>query len=607
MISLTELELKDFLSHQNTKFPLSNQGLVLICGKSGAGKSSLADGILFALYGLTARGLKADSVIRVGQSGCQVTVRGDKDGAEFEITRQRGPASLAFRINGIDQSGASIKDTQAKIESFLGVDYQTFVSTIVFPQRTLGLASLPASEQREILGQILDLDRFEEAFERVKAYRTTVNNELVALTQSVERLKSSLDSEEAHLKQLKAAEIDFENDKVLRIKKLEAELDKASNLRLPEFNSNELNALEDTDPFYANQRILAEQGLADKKHTQSLVELAKAKATAQANLRALREPQDQSESVCGTCGQELPEVAVQRVQEASRQALVDYLAQKSAYENQIQEIKEAERNLLAQKAFIDQQISDKAKEIKSVVQRLTELRGIQRQHQDQESKILSLKAAIEEEQSRSWTGLLAIKETKAKIKECKKAIPEVEENAAKMAQELEYVDFWHSGFGNQGIRHFYLATITPYLSERASYYLSQLTDGQGQVQISTQRETKQGNYTEAINIETTVGNAGTFEGASGGEKQRISIALLFALSELMSSRAKVKVNLLFMDEPFESLGAEDVSQVVALLRQELGQYKDSVFVITHNETLAAEFESAVIVTKENDISSIHKN
>ena len=112
---------------------------------------------------------------------------------------------------------------------------------------------------------------------------------------------------------------------------------------------------------------------------------------------------------------------------------------------------------------------------------------------------------------------------------------------------------------------------------------------------------------EAIHIEASVGNSGTYEGASGGEKQRISIALLFALSELMATRAKLKVNILFLDEPFESLGPDDVGQVINLLRKELTRYKDSVFVITHNESLASEFESVITVEKSDGISRITKN
>lgn len=614
MLTLTELELHDFLSHQKSNINLENQGLVLIAGRnadqggsSGAGKSTIAEGILFALFGVTARGLKSDSVIRSGQGGCRVTLRGRKDDTDFSVTRTRGPAALHFEISGNDQSGASLKATQEKIETFLGADFNTFVSTIIFPQRTLGIAALPASEQRELLGRILDLDRFEDAFERVKLYRNTVYKELDKLKNQQTVLNSQLAAEESHLDQLLSAKADFSADKAARIARAKEQVAKISNLPTLEFNPLELQELEAEDPFYAHQRVLAEQAMQGKQYAKAASELANRRGRLQGQLGALREPQDQSESICNACGQELPPEALHRALEAQKHHLIDYLAQTENIKAALAEIQDQERALNAQKALADQAITDKLRSVRALVERVSELRAIDLDIKARANQLLAAQANLEEEQSRVWTADAAISLTEAKINKVKEQIPEIKAKTDEMEQELHYVDFWHNGFGNQGIRHFYLATITPFLSERASYYLSELTNGQGQVQISTQRETKQGNMSEAIHIEASVGNSGTYEGASGGEKQRISIALLFALSELMATRAKLKVNILFLDEPFESLGPDDVGQVINLLRKELTRYKDSVFVITHNESLASEFESVITVEKSDGISRITKN
>ena len=47
---LTEIELGNFLSHHNTKLPF-DKGVTVFVGQNGAGKSSVIDGITFALFG----------------------------------------------------------------------------------------------------------------------------------------------------------------------------------------------------------------------------------------------------------------------------------------------------------------------------------------------------------------------------------------------------------------------------------------------------------------------------------------------------------------------------------------------------------------------------
>lgn len=51
MISLKKLTLNNFLSHENTVIDFSKDEKAIVDGASGAGKSSIFDAILWALYG----------------------------------------------------------------------------------------------------------------------------------------------------------------------------------------------------------------------------------------------------------------------------------------------------------------------------------------------------------------------------------------------------------------------------------------------------------------------------------------------------------------------------------------------------------------------------
>jgi exonuclease SbcC len=51
---ITSIELGDFLSHSETKLDFEN-GVTVFVGHNGAGKSSIIDGITFALFGKHSR------------------------------------------------------------------------------------------------------------------------------------------------------------------------------------------------------------------------------------------------------------------------------------------------------------------------------------------------------------------------------------------------------------------------------------------------------------------------------------------------------------------------------------------------------------------------
>ena len=51
MILLKKITLFDFLSHSDTEIDFEPDQNVLIDGKSGSGKSSIVEGLIWALYG----------------------------------------------------------------------------------------------------------------------------------------------------------------------------------------------------------------------------------------------------------------------------------------------------------------------------------------------------------------------------------------------------------------------------------------------------------------------------------------------------------------------------------------------------------------------------
>src|SRR5207245_8937787 len=94
---LNEIELGNFLSHSNTKLGV-NKGVTRFVGQNGAGKSSIIDGITFALFGQHTRNSNKGLVRRGADQGYSKVNFSISD-RQFEAIRKidsKGTVSAQF-------------------------------------------------------------------------------------------------------------------------------------------------------------------------------------------------------------------------------------------------------------------------------------------------------------------------------------------------------------------------------------------------------------------------------------------------------------------------------------------------------------------------------
>ena len=91
------VELVNFISHSETKLDFED-GVTVFVGSNGAGKSSIIDGITFALFGEHTR-KSNKSLIRRGSSQAYAKIRFSAKNKIFEATRKidaKGTVSALF-------------------------------------------------------------------------------------------------------------------------------------------------------------------------------------------------------------------------------------------------------------------------------------------------------------------------------------------------------------------------------------------------------------------------------------------------------------------------------------------------------------------------------
>ncbi|AFY91467.1 exonuclease subunit SbcC [Chamaesiphon minutus] len=171
-----QLSLKNFLSYSEASLDFTGLHTACICGANGAGKSSLLEGITWAIWG-ECRAVSEDDAISNGAMDVRVDFTFMMHGETCRIIRSRqrdSTGGLEFQIQTsggqfrtLTQKG--IRSTQALIDDYLKIDYDTFINSAYLRQGKADEFMLKKpTDRKQILADLLKLDRYEQLADRAK-------------------------------------------------------------------------------------------------------------------------------------------------------------------------------------------------------------------------------------------------------------------------------------------------------------------------------------------------------------------------------------------------------------------------------------------------------
>jgi exonuclease SbcC len=198
------LELEGFTSfRQKTLIDFSALDLFAITGATGAGKTSLIDSILFALYGRTpriSRGLS--DLISQGAAEMKILFEFHAGGSRYRAFRQvkrKGAGKQRLdRQTGEDWDTLADKSSamEAKIHELLGLDYDAFTKTVVLPQGEFDkFLRGEATKRREILIELLGLNIYARMMQKANHGANQLSEKAKLLEDHIQRQLSGMSTQ----------------------------------------------------------------------------------------------------------------------------------------------------------------------------------------------------------------------------------------------------------------------------------------------------------------------------------------------------------------------------------------------------------------------------
>ena len=186
MITLKNITLRNFLSigQVTQAVCFDRQDLTLILGenldlggdgaRNGTGKTTLIQGLSYALFGVPINSIRKDNLVnRTNGKGMMITLEFSVDGIDYKIERGRKPNILKFYVNNdlqknTDDAQGENKETQQAIESVIHMSADMFKHIVVLNTYSEPFLALKTNDQRDIIEQLLGITLLSEKAEVIK-------------------------------------------------------------------------------------------------------------------------------------------------------------------------------------------------------------------------------------------------------------------------------------------------------------------------------------------------------------------------------------------------------------------------------------------------------
>lgn len=622
IIKFNSIRLSNFMSFNDETVKLDDLGYTLVSGRNeavedsalsnGSGKSSLWEGIVWALTGETIRGNK--NVVNIfGNDGAVVALDFDVDSNHFTIQRSKDhsklKSSLTIFLNGTDVSGKGIRDSEAILKQYLPDLTSSLLSSVIIlgqglPQR---FSNNTPSGRKQVLEELSKSDfMIEDLKQRICSRKTVLSDSVQDIQKKALSENTKKDIFAKQLQEAKEKLSSYSDDNIHSFEKdvldlrkekeqVEDKLEKLS--KIIDLKEKGISALH--EEFYAKKsESTSKVAEVTSKYSEKLTEVTVKISSLQLKETLEKKELSRLESitdVCPTCGQKL--VGVTKPDTTS-------------IKESLKQIREELQKLNSEKVSIT---NDKQKEQQEVESSFSEvLKEIQRK-----KDTLSEELAEEERNNRSL--LLEREHVYKNLQEAEYFLSaaeaerkNIEQKIKELVSQIETTEAQLLYYNNEeedtknhlavvnkmetvvkrDFRGCLLKNVIDFIDNRAKIY-SEVVFGNNLIDFKQ----------EGNNISISFDNK-EYESLSGGEQKKLDVIIQLAIRDMLCRLMNFSSNILVCDEIFDALDITGCQKIIDLISTNIEDVS-SVFIVTHRDNLCIPCDNQITVVKDvNKISHV---
>jgi len=550
-MKINSIEWKNFNGYGNVpqRIDFTNDGMLyLLVGQNGAGKSSIAEAITYALYGKVEGKRLGDLANRINR-GMEVTIQLICKGKQVTIKRGIMPNYFELFIDNKPYDQAGNKNVQEYLETELyDIPYQVFKNIIILSVNDFkSFLTMSSGDKRNIVDRLFGFTIINQMRESIREKRREVRQNIRTLYDELNILDESIASINEKIDLLK------KEKRVDQTKLIEEYEEKLTDVREKhDVTSKTLKKL--NNKYIDLEKIVQENS---SEESTLITELTHIK-----NKIQLFE-----KDKCPTCGSAFD---MNGEHKHIKEELVTEAKDKRDNLIAIREnLKTAKYNLERCNEFVGTS--------KDSITRLETLIG---QYEFELNEVIS---KSEKKDFQYLKQLITENTKKTKSKDNQKHKQEINEKFLEVVENI---------LGDEGVKNLALKTILPPLNASIDSMVKQMHIPH-RIQFDEKFDCKITSLGEPINPKTM----------STGERKKSDFVIIIAMIKLLKVRYP-SVNMLFLDEIFSSIDGAGIHEIIAILKDTVKETGLNTWVINHSELPVNLFDIKAEAFKEGGFSKI---
>ena len=543
------IEFKNFASYGNSlqriDFNQDAAELFLTLGKNGHGKTTIANAIVYALYGKV-EGVKLGDIPNRINKELTVKIKLLCKNTNVEIERGLSPGRFKVLLNGVEFDKAGKKSVQEYLEEEIyGIPYHVFKNIIILSVNDFkSFLTMSNYDKKRIIDRMFGF--------------SILNDMQYSIKEERKLLRNDIDSYDSELSQINENIISV----TMKLNSLQSESDANNKKKIENLKETLIELADDRKKLEEARTTIVGKISENNKELQ---ENQESYSNLKFKLNALEEKLKLYENnFCPTCESKLTtDFHKERKSELGVSIDTIPLEMKKAEES-VKEIKSKIRELREK----DGKVRDKVSIINTNIENF-------------KTEILSLKTPSAKKDFKHLNQI---------IKDFEKSSSQKENDRNQLNADYSFLEVLENILGEDGIKNMAIKTILPVLNTNIAAMM-QTMHLHFQIRFDDKFNCIVNHLGEEINPLTL----------STGERKKADFIVIIALIKLLKLRFP-QLNLLFLDELLSSVDADGIHNILKILGQVIKENKINTFVINHSSLPHELFDKKIQIYKENGFS-----